>query len=123
MPDKFLKHNGEIYMRVAEMSEGKLDVTALAGLSLAMEDMQRLLEVALRPEPAAQGETAQLLTRKQLAAHLGTSCAHIMAMEKIGLPCGTPPRKPHSAARPATTSPTSPHGSNPTRKETVNDHQ
>ena len=84
MPDKFLKRNGAIYMRVAEMHEGKLDMTALAGLSLAMEDMQRLLEVALQPEPAAQGETAQLLTRKQLAAHLGTSYAHIMAMEKIG---------------------------------------
>ena len=87
MTDKFLKRNGAIYMRVAKMREGKLDVTALAGLSLAMEDMKRLLEVALQPEPAAQGETPQLLTRKQLAAHLGTSYAHIAAMEKIGLPC------------------------------------
>lgn len=87
MPDKFLKRNGAIYMRVAEMSEGKLDMTALAGLSLAMEEMQQLLEVALQPEPAVQGETAQLLTRKQLASHLGTSYAHIMSLEKIGLPC------------------------------------
>lgn len=86
MPDKFIKRNGAIYMRVAEMSEGKLDMTALAGLSLAMEDMQQLLEAAIQPEPATQGETAQLLTRKQLAAHLSTSYAHIMAMEKIGLP-------------------------------------
>ena len=87
MPDKFIKRNGAIYMRVAEMRQGKLDMTALAGLSLAMEDMQQLLEVALQPEPAEQGEPAQLLTRKQLAAHLGTSYAHIAAMEKIGLPC------------------------------------
>lgn len=86
MSDKFIKRNGAIYMRVAEMHQGKLDMTALAGLSLAMEDMQQLLGVALQPEPAAQGETAQLLNRKQLAAHLGTSYAHIMAMEKIGLP-------------------------------------
>ena len=87
MPDKFLKFNGEIYMRVAEMSEGKLDMTALAGLSLPMQDMKQLLEVALQPEHDAQGETAKLLTRKQLAAHLGTSYAHIMALEKKGLPC------------------------------------
>lgn len=87
MPDKFLKRNGAIYMRVAEMSDGMLNLSDLEGLNLTLQDAQQLLEVALQPEPAAQGETAQLLTRKQLAAHLCTSYAHIMSLEKKGLPC------------------------------------
>lgn len=87
MPDKFLKRNGAIYMRVAEMRDGRLDLSELSGLELKPGCWKAMLETAMQPEPAAQGETAQLLTRKQLAAHLGTSYAHIMAMEKIGLPC------------------------------------
>lgn len=86
MPDKFIKRNGAIYMRVAYMRDGRLDLSEISGMELAPATWQAMMEVAMQPESAAQGETAQLLTRKQLAAHLGTSYAHIMAMEKIGLP-------------------------------------
>ena len=118
MPDKFLKRNGAIYMRVAEMHQGKLDMTALAGLSLAMEDMQQLLGVAIQPEPAAQ-----LLTRKQLAAHLGTSYAHIMAMEKIGLPSVNTAAQGSLRRSPRYNLANVPHGSKPTRKETSNERK
>ena len=80
MPDKFVKRNGAIYMRVAFMRDGRLDLSEISGMELAPATWQAMLETAMLPE------TQNLLGTAETAAALGISPARVARLAEQGMP-------------------------------------